>query len=138
MKINLNKIKKNVKRVGRGPASNKGKTSGRGMNGQRSRTGSSTKFLSGGQTKLYIRLPKISGFKSPRRKDRSRVTISFDFILKNFAKTTPITTDEIAKLLHDNKIKKVKVIAGKDKIEKRKFDKNITLSKSIKNICDNS
>jgi large subunit ribosomal protein L15 len=58
------KTVKSTKRLGRGRSSGKGKTSGRGMNGQKSRTGASTKFFEGGQTKLVMRLPKIKGFKS--------------------------------------------------------------------------
>ncbi len=58
------KTVKSTKRLGRGRSSGKGKTSGRGMNGQKSRTGASTKFFEGGQTKLVMRLPKNKGFKS--------------------------------------------------------------------------
>ncbi|MFT6583796.1 MAG: large subunit ribosomal protein L15 [Alphaproteobacteria bacterium] len=49
---------KNRKRVGRGPGSGKGKTAGRGMKGQKSRSGVSIKGFEGGQMPLYRRLPK--------------------------------------------------------------------------------
>ena len=51
---------KNRKRVGRGPASGTGKTSGRGMNGQKSRAGGGKGVgFEGGQTPLARRLPKL-------------------------------------------------------------------------------
>ena len=53
------------KRVGRGPASGTGKTSGRGMNGQKSRAGGGKGVgFEGGQTPLARRLPKLPGFKN--------------------------------------------------------------------------
>lgn len=45
-------------RVGRGPGSGKGKTSGRGVKGQKSRTGVSLLGFEGGQMPLYMRMPK--------------------------------------------------------------------------------
>ena len=50
-------------RVGRGPGSGKGKTGGRGIKGQKSRSGVSIKAFEGGQMPLYQRLPK-RGFNS--------------------------------------------------------------------------
>jgi large subunit ribosomal protein L15 len=49
---------KNRKRVGRGAGSGTGKTAGRGMKGQKSRSGVSIKGFEGGQMPLYRRLPK--------------------------------------------------------------------------------
>ena len=57
----LNSLKKNrIKkiRVGRGIGSGKGKTSGRGVKGQKSRSGVAIKSFEGGQMPLYRRLPK--------------------------------------------------------------------------------
>lgn len=54
------------KRLGRGPASGKGKTSGRGQKGQKAR-GKVPKWYEGGQTPFYKRFP-IIGFKRPHRK----------------------------------------------------------------------
>jgi len=56
----LPKIKRNSRiRVGRGIGSGKGKTSGRGVKGQKARTGHhSVKGFEGGQTPIYMRLPK--------------------------------------------------------------------------------
>lgn len=64
MKLN-NLIKTNSKKIrpGRGIGSGKGKTGGRGIKGQKSRSGVAIKAFEGGQTPLYRRLPK-RGFKS--------------------------------------------------------------------------
>ena len=59
-------VKKRV-RVGRGPGSGKGKTAGRGIKGQKSRSGVSIKAFEGGQMPLYQRLPK-RGFNSRNSK----------------------------------------------------------------------
>ena len=64
MKLNT-LVKTNVKKVrpGRGIGSGKGKTGGRGIKGQKSRSGVAIKAFEGGQTPLYRRLPK-RGFRS--------------------------------------------------------------------------
>jgi large subunit ribosomal protein L15 len=54
-------------RVGRGPGSGKGKTAGRGIKGQKSRSGVAIKGFEGGQMPLYQRLPK-RGFNSRNNK----------------------------------------------------------------------
>ena len=63
---NRNKINKSKIRVGRGIGSGKGKTSGRGVKGQKSRSGVAIKSFEGGQMPLYRRLPK-RGFNSIRK-----------------------------------------------------------------------
>ena len=55
---NRSKINKSKIRVGRGIGSGKGKTSGRGVKGQKSRSGVAIKSFEGGQMPLYRRLPK--------------------------------------------------------------------------------
>ena len=60
---NRTKINKTKIRVGRGIGSGKGKTSGRGVKGQKSRSGVAIKSFEGGQMPLYRRLPK-RGFNS--------------------------------------------------------------------------
>ena len=55
------------KRIGRGPGSGKGKTGGRGLKGQKSRSGVAINGYEGGQMPLYQRLPK-RGFNNPNRK----------------------------------------------------------------------
>ena len=71
----LKKITKYSKvRVGRGIGSGKGKTSGRGVKGQKSRTGHhSVKGFEGGQTPIYMRLPK-KGFNSHKKSNKIIVT----------------------------------------------------------------
>ena len=67
---------KNRKRVGRGPASGTGKTAGRGMNGQKSRAGGGKGAgFEGGQTPLAMRLPKLPGFRTPRRIEYTAVNV---------------------------------------------------------------
>ncbi|MEO1723707.1 MAG: 50S ribosomal protein L15 [Pseudomonadota bacterium] len=56
--------KKKAKRVGRGPGSGIGKTGGRGIKGQKSRSGVAINAFEGGQMPLYRRLPK-RGFNNP-------------------------------------------------------------------------
>ena len=58
---------KKRKRVGRGPGSGMGKTAGRGIKGQKSRSGVALNGYEGGQMPLYQRLPK-RGFNKPNRK----------------------------------------------------------------------
>ena len=55
---NTAKVKTSKKRLGRGIGSGKGKTSGRGVKGQKSRSGVAIKSFEGGQMPLYRRLPK--------------------------------------------------------------------------------
>ena len=77
------KSNKSRKRVGRGSGSGMGRTCGRGMNGQKSRSGVSINGFEGGQMPLYRRLPK-RGFKAPFSKKIQ--TISFKLILKAIEK----------------------------------------------------
>ena len=60
------------KRLGRGIGSGKGKTSGRGVKGQKSRSGVAIKSYEGGQMPLYRRLPK-RGFNSLYKKEKNVV-----------------------------------------------------------------
>ena len=61
-------------RVGRGIGSGKGKTGGRGVKGQKSRSGVAIKGFEGGQMPIYRRLPK-RGFKNPFRKEFAVVNL---------------------------------------------------------------
>ena len=54
-------------RVGRGPGSGKGKTAGRGVKGQKARSGVSVYGFEGGQMPLHMRTPKMRGFQNPFR-----------------------------------------------------------------------
>jgi large subunit ribosomal protein L15 len=78
--MKLNELKDNAgatkvrQRVGRGPASGVGGTSGRGMKGQKSRSGVAIKGFEGGQMPLYRRLPK-RGFNNIFRKKFNVVSL---------------------------------------------------------------
>ena len=62
------------KRLARGPGSGKGKTAGRGIKGQKSRSGVAINGYEGGQMPLYQRLPK-RGFTKPNRKSYAVVNL---------------------------------------------------------------
>ncbi|SDH06676.1 50S ribosomal protein L15 [Alloyangia pacifica] len=62
------------KRIGRGPGSGKGKMGGRGIKGQKSRSGVAINGYEGGQMPLYQRLPK-RGFNKPNRKSYAVVNL---------------------------------------------------------------
>ena len=70
--LNTNKRKK--LRVGRGIGSGKGKTSGRGVKGQKSRSGVAIKSFEGGQMPLYRRLPK-RGFNPLNRNKIAKINL---------------------------------------------------------------
>ena len=72
---NRNKTNKTKLRVGRGIGSGKGKTSGRGVKGQKSRSGVAIKSFEGGQMPLYRRLPK-RGFKRIFKKNIAILNLS--------------------------------------------------------------
>ena len=75
---------KQRKRVGRGIGSGKGKTGGRGVKGQKSRTGVSINGFEGGQMPLHMRMPK-HGFKS-----RTKINLrSLQVFWPLFGKTQP-------------------------------------------------
>ena len=105
--INLNstkKIKSKKIRVGRGIGSGKGKTSGRGVKGQKSRSGVAIKSFEGGQMPLFRRLPK-RGF-------------------------NPIKGSKIAKI----NLEKLQILLNKKKIVKgEKIDLNGLIKKKIIN-----
>ena len=65
---------KKKKRVARGPGSGKGKTAGRGIKGQKSRSGVALGGYEGGQMPLYRRLPK-RGFNKPNRLEYAVVNL---------------------------------------------------------------
>ena len=65
---------KNRMRVGRGPGSGKGKTGGRGVKGQKARSGVAINGFEGGQMPLHMRMPK-RGFNNPFAKEFSEVNL---------------------------------------------------------------
>ena len=97
------KVKNSKKRVGRGIGSGKGKTSGRGVKGQKSRSGVAIKSFEGGQMPLYRRLPK-RGF-NPINKVRT-AKINLDQLQK-FVDMKRINTSDLINL---EILKKTKII----------------------------
>ncbi len=71
---NIAGARKKRMRVGRGPGTGKGRTAGRGMNGQKSRSGVAIKGFEGGQMPIHMRLPK-RGFNKPNRLKFSEVNV---------------------------------------------------------------
>ena len=100
---NRKKINKSKIRVGRGIGSGKGKTSGRGVKGQKSRSGVAIKSFEGGQMPLYRRLPK-RGF-NPISKDQIAI-LNLEKIQSYIYKKTISTKD----VLNSNLLKKLKII----------------------------
>ena len=100
---NRNKINKSKLRVGRGIGSGKGKTSGRGVKGQKSRSGVAIKSFEGGQMPLYRRLPK-RGFNPINKK--TIAILNLDKIQSYIDKKNIKTTDT----LKSNLLKKLKLI----------------------------
>ena len=79
---NTTKVKTSKKRLGRGIGSGKGKTSCRGVKGQKSRSGVAIKSFEGGQMPLYRRLPK-RGF-NPVNKKKISIYCCFQIKKKCF------------------------------------------------------
>ena len=121
-------------RVGRGIGSGKGKTSGRGVKGQKSRSGVAIKSFEGGQMPLYRRLPK-RGFKKIGKKNIAILNLSdLTLFLKN--KKIKIQ-DEISiknlseKKLIGKKYSKLKILGKGDIKEKLKITTDF-ISKSAR------
>ncbi|SIO52699.1 LSU ribosomal protein L15P [Rhodovulum sp. ES.010] len=118
--MKLNELRDNdgaakmAKRVGRGPGSGKGKTAGRGIKGQKSRSGVAINGYEGGQMPLYQRLPK-RGFNKPNRKQYAIVNLG---LIQKFVDDgkldakQPITEDAlVASGLVRRKLDGVRVLA---------------------------
>ena len=137
--MELNKLNskalKHKKRLGRGIGSGKGKTSGRGHKGQKSRSGVAIKSFEGGQMPLYRRLPK-RGFKTFTNK-KNMAMINLSKIQEIINKKKIIVDDKISlanlqKLkLINKKYKKLKLLG--DGVLKQKLDVEVnSISKSAK------
>ncbi len=107
------------KRKGRGTATGQGKTAGRGMNGQNSRSGGGTRLgFEGGQMPLYRRIPK-RGFTNIWRKEWAIVNVDD---LNKFDNGTEVTPE----LLVENGLIK-KVLDGVKVLGEGTLEKNITV-----------
>ena len=119
---NITQIKIKKMRVGRGIGSGKGKTSGRGMKGQKSRSGVSIKSFEGGQMPLFRRLPK-RGF-NPIKKEKIAIInlgkIQSLLDAKRINAETKIDLDLLKKVnIISKNYKKIKILGSgeiKDKI----------------------
>ena len=135
MKLNtLVKTNFSKMRVGRGIGSGKGKTSGRGVKGQKSRSGVAIKSFEGGQMPLYRRLPK-RGFKPITKKNIAIINISD---IESFIKNKKIKAQEeiniqilTEKKLINKKYNKLKILGNGEIKDKLKI-KTDFISKSAK------
>jgi len=136
MKLNsLNLIKKkSKKRLGRGIGSGKGKTSGRGHKGQKSRSGVAIKSFEGGQMPLYRRLPK-RGFNPIKKNNIAIINLQQlqEFISKGKLNTKIlINLNELKKnKILKNKINKIKLLGNGDIKDKINLEVDF-ISKSAK------
>ena len=134
---NLNTTKKTkIKklRIGRGIGSGKGKTSGRGVKGQKSRSGVAIKSFEGGQMPLYRRLPK-RGF-NPIKKEKI-ATLNLEKIQnlidnKKINQDNPINIEILKKSKIINKSSNKIKILGKGDLKAKINLKVDFLSKSAK------
>ena len=119
---NRTKRNKTKIRVGRGIGSGKGKTSGRGVKGQKSRSGVAIKSFEGGQMPLYRRLPK-RGFNSISKENIAILNLDKiqSYIDKKNIKTSDTLNSDLLKklrLINKNSLK-LKILGSgviKDKI----------------------
>ena len=131
----VSKTSKSKKRLGRGIGSSKGKTSGRGHKGQKSRSGVAIKSFEGGQMPLYRRLPK-RGFKTIGGKKKiAIISLSkIQDIIKNNSTLSGSTINllSLQKLKFVNKkYKKLKLLGPGELKDKLNFEVN-AVSKSAK------
>lgn len=129
----LNKLIKTVdkpsKRVGRGLASGKGKTAGRGTKGQKSRSGHNIpRRFQGGQTSIIQRLPKVRGFHSRFEKPLTLNLIKIEAKFSDGETVSFKTLIEKGFLRNDSK--KVKIIGAKTFTKKLKF-RDVIFTKTL-------
>jgi len=138
--INLNnreKINKSKIRVGRGIGSGKGKTSGRGVKGQKSRSGVAIKSFEGGQMPLYRRLPK-RGFNPISTTEIAIMNlekIQF-FIDKKTIKNSDVLNADLLKKLNliNKKSKKLKILGSGELKVKVNIEANLASKSAINKV----
>ena len=104
--ITLNSTDKVIRkkiRVGRGIGSGKGKTSGRGIKGQKSRSGVAIKSFEGGQMPLFRRLPK-RGFNAINKKKVAKINLEK---IQTYIENKTIKSSDT---INSNLLKKLKII----------------------------
>tara|TARA_B100000029_G_scaffold304215_1_gene297073 strand:+ start:2709 stop:3161 length:453 start_codon:yes stop_codon:yes gene_type:complete len=131
---------KKKKRLGRGIGSTKGKTSGRGHKGQKSRSGVAIKSFEGGQMPLYRRLPK-RGFNSMKKEKVALLNISkIQEIIdkKRILPNSKISLSNLQKSrIVNNKYTKLKILGSGELKEKIEIEVN-AISKSAKEKVEKS
>jgi len=126
-------VKKKI-RPGRGIGSGKGKTSGRGHNGQKSRSGVAIKSYEGGQMPLYRRLPK-RGFNPLRKSKVAKINldkIQFFLTKKKIKNSDKIDSNLLKKLKIINKNSNLLKILGNGEIKEKVNIETDLISKSAK------
>lgn len=138
---NLPKIKGNKKRrirVGRGMGSGKGgHTVGKGMKGQKSRSGNSIPTgFEGGQVPLYKKLPKIGGFRNPNAKQIKGITLDKFNVFKAGSEVTPndLVEKKIFKKLPKHGVK----ILNRGSLDKKLNFKGFLYTKGAKQAIEES
>jgi len=133
------KVKLKKMRIGRGIGSGKGKTSGRGHKGQKSRRGVSIKSFEGGQMPLYRRLPK-RGFISFKKKKIALINLDKLQKLYDSKKITNNTIINISELKKINLLKKkdtkIKVLGNGNLKNKLKLEVDFISKAAKKKIED--
>jgi len=135
----LHKIKTKKMRVGRGIGSGKGKTSGRGVKGQKSRSGVAIKSFEGGQMPLYRRLPK-RGFNPLKKYKIAKINLNQ---LQSLIEKKKLTDQQIINLkllislkVFDKKNKRLKIL-GNGEIKSKINIETDSISKSAKEKLEN-
>ena len=134
---NRNKINKSKLRVGRGIGSGKGKTSGRGVKGQKSRSGVAIKSFEGGQMPLYRRLPK-RGFNPIGKKSIAILNLDKiqSYIDKKNIKTTDIINSDLLKKLNliDKNSIKLKILGSGDIKDKINIEADLASKSAVEKL----
>ena len=128
------KIKTKKIRVGRGIGSGKGKTSGRGVKGQKSRSGVAIKSFEGGQMPLYRRLPK-RGFNPIKKNNISKINlgkIQYFIEKKSINNNDKVNLELLKKLNIINKNTSNLKILGSGEIKEKIIIEANSFSKSAK------
>ena len=134
---NREKINKTKIRVGRGIGSGKGKTSGRGVKGQKSRSGVAIKSFEGGQMPLYRRLPK-RGFNPLSNQNIAILNLEKIQTLidkKKLSKTDVLNSELLKKLNLINKnSNKLKILGSGQIKDKINIEANLASKSAVEKI----
>ncbi len=133
----ISSIKKKKIRVGRGIGSGKGKTSGRGVKGQKSRSGVAIKSFEGGQMPLYRRLPK-RGFNPVNKVNIAKINLNK---IQNLIEKKTIPGDKLINMellkknrIVGNKFSKVKLLGTGDLKSKIDFEVDYASKSAIEKL----